>query len=108
MYCKSNILKITSAVVLTLALLLPAAVQFTHIFEEHPHSLCTDHSVHLHEQETDCPICDFHLSTFTFIPLEQVAASIAAISTKSDSVYVFSAKTNLLQHPVSRGPPLFS
>lgn len=108
MYLYHNILRIISAVVLSVALILPITVQFIHIFEHHPHVLCTDYTVHLHEQKTDCPICDFHLSSFTFTPLTSVEISIAAINTAVLEIYFFSTQQNFIQHPDSRGPPLFS
>jgi hypothetical protein len=108
MQLNRNILKTIAAAVLLLALQLPAAVQFSHVFEGHVHSVCTDYSVHLHEQKTDCPICDFHLSSFTFSPLAPLTFLTTPIFTEVEEIYFFSAQNNSLQHPDTRGSPLFS
>jgi hypothetical protein len=55
-----------SALLLIVALMLPAAVQFAHTFEGHNHVACNDQTTHFHETVTKCGICDFHLASFNY------------------------------------------
>ncbi|PKA84067.1 hypothetical protein ATE92_2237 [Ulvibacter sp. MAR_2010_11] len=107
MKLRHSIFTIIASVVLTIGLLLPSVIQFTHIFENHHHTVCTDYTVHLHEKITECPICDFHLSTFSFNPLDNSFVAEVKQNERTETLYFFSAKLIPLQHPDSRGPPLF-
>jgi hypothetical protein len=51
---------------LCFTVLLPSAIQFTHLFENHEHKSCGDITTHLHEKEFECSIQSFHLNSFSF------------------------------------------
>ncbi|MCW8982253.1 hypothetical protein [Altibacter sp.] len=93
---------------LVFALLFPSVFQFSHLFEEHQHTVCNDYSVHFHETDTDCPICDFHLSSFNFEPRYNPPIAVALPYSKIDSFQEGLLQTIALQHPHLRGPPHFS
>tara|TARA_R110000850_G_scaffold277086_1_gene422530 strand:+ start:274004 stop:274288 length:285 start_codon:yes stop_codon:yes gene_type:complete len=49
---------------MALALLFPFSVNAIHIFSHDDHNHCTETgTVHFHEKEIDCELCDFHLTT---------------------------------------------
>lgn len=63
------------ALVILLAVLLPSAVKFTHVLENHKHEVCTDHSsIHMHEIDVECefykfkinPVFSFNFELITF------------------------------------------
>ncbi|WP_203295650.1 hypothetical protein [Luteirhabdus pelagi] len=62
----NHIASILSTLVLIGVLMLPTAVQFTHLFEHHEHRVCTISSVHLHEKEVDCSILHFKFSSYDY------------------------------------------
>ncbi len=69
---KTGNIRITFAsLLLVAALLLPSGIQFVHAIENHNHPSCTDFSTHIHETQLDCSICHFHLSVFSFTPIEE-------------------------------------
>lgn len=60
---KTHIAVTSIIMILILALLLPSAVKFTHVFEDHKHEVCTDNSnTHFHEVETDCEFYKFNVN----------------------------------------------
>lgn len=60
-----------AAIVLLLAVLMPSAVKFTHIFENHKHEVCTDYSTkHMHEINLECEFFKFKLNTQYYTILE--------------------------------------
>ncbi len=63
---EKQILRAFTALVLLSALLLPNAVQLSHVFQGHEHVVCHDQVEHVHAQPSDCQICHFHLSTYNY------------------------------------------
>lgn len=60
---KNNGIKVWS-LTMTLALLFPFSVNALHIFSHDGHEHCTETgTVHFHEKELDCELCDFHLTS---------------------------------------------
>lgn len=61
---KLNIVIKSIALVLLIAIMLPTAVKFAHVFENHKHEVCTNPSdSHFHEIEVDCEFYKFNLNT---------------------------------------------
>jgi len=92
---------------LVLAVVFPAVIQFTHIFENHKHTFCGDVDTHLHEQKLDCEFTKFISTVFHFeneytllkeinIPHPLPCFNYSSIISKRQS------QSNLL-----RGPPSF-
>ncbi len=76
-----------AAIVVLLAVLLPSAVQFTHLLEDHKHQVCTDNSsTHMHEIDLDCefykfqinPVFSFNTKTITFLKAFKKQSLIAS------------------------------
>tara|TARA_R100000353_G_scaffold176127_1_gene149638 strand:+ start:135065 stop:135394 length:330 start_codon:yes stop_codon:yes gene_type:complete len=105
---KLNITQALIATVFCLALLLPSAVDFAHIFESHEHKTCTDLSTHLHEKQLDCSICDFHFSVFNFEPIAVTEFAVLNGFKKVETTYYFPKLSSPATHFYLRGPPLLS
>ena len=105
---KKEILKIISAAIFSLALLLPTAVKFAHTFEGHEHKACTDLSTHLHEKQLDCSICDFHFSIFDFTPQQNTEFIAQEEFQKTETLYFLANFSLNSTHYYLRGPPLLS
>ncbi len=64
---KKQFYGIVTALVLIIALMLPAVVQFSHIFnQEHEHVVCKDKTTHVHNAIVKCDICHFQLTSFNY------------------------------------------
>lgn len=97
-----------SVVVLTLLILLPTIVQLFHIFEKHEQSNCNELTTHIHEQEIDCSICDFKISTFNYSIVNHQEYYTVMHNLEYADFYK-SKKHNSIKLTFSlRGPPLFS
>ncbi|MGB6268565.1 MAG: hypothetical protein WBF67_06085 [Olleya sp.] len=68
MKTQQNIFIKIASVVLLLAVLLPSAVKFAHVLEQHKHEVCTDNSsTHMHEMDLDCEFYKFKINpVFSF------------------------------------------
>lgn len=90
---------------LCLTLLLPSAIQFTHLFENHKHISCGDTTTHFHEKELDCSIQNFHLNTFSFQLFEYPDFSKKITFTERINHYVSLYLNQYSSHFYLRGPP---
>ncbi len=89
-------------------MLFPSAFQFTHAFEKHDLNECNELTTHLHEQEVECSICDFHISTFSY-SFQNELEYIHIKKHTNYADYYKSKKHNSIKLSNSlRGPPLFS
>ena len=103
-----QIVKVFSAAIFAVALLLPTAVKFAHTFEGHEHKPCTELSTHIHQKQLDCSICDFHFSIFNFTPQEFPEFAVLHSFQKTETVYLLPEFKLNSTHYFLRGPPLFS
>ena len=106
---KKQIGKNTVALLLFLALMLPTAIQFSHAFEGHDHIPCEDDSRHIHQDEPDCPTCDFHLASFNYDVAEYPDLLLPKITVKT-AVNFTSLQFNSFKKTNTqlRAPPIFS
>jgi len=110
MKLKLNIkpLELLAACLLTVALLLPTVLQFSHIFEDHEHVACTEASSHMHETPVDCSFQDYQISTFTFHPIKSINVPSVTIQAKTENFEQrFITSTSLISNSL-RGPPSLS
>ena len=63
---KKQLTKSIASLALLIALMLPTAVQFIHMFEGHEHIACSENKTHIHKSSTKCEICSFHLGSFNY------------------------------------------
>ena len=94
------------AFLLVFAVLLPAAVKFNHVFEDHKHDVCNEHTTsHIHAIDLDCEFYKFNLNTQYFSSSEFNQISIEENFLKIDNVFYNFIK-NYQQLSFSlRGPP---
>ena len=100
--------KAISSIMLIAALMLPSAIQFSHIFKGHGQVDCKEQSTHFHKEVQDCDICHFHFTycDYTISSYSDVACPVP----QGDSVIEFSP---LVLHSFKftntqlRAPPLF-
>ncbi len=106
---KKQLGKNIAALLLFVALMLPTAVQFVHMFEGHEHISCKDVTTHIHQDVPDCHICDFHLASFNYDIAEYPNLLLANIPLKFEanlaSLRFHSFKITNTQ---LRAPPIFS
>lgn len=96
------------AILLAIALLLPAAVQLVHSFEGHKHLACTEQASHLHKAEVKCPICHFHIASFDYkIPEDLTFALIHIPSEVTEDMPSQLLSSNSKNNKQLRAPPYF-
>lgn len=91
-------------------LLAPMLIEFVHVVSKFhvATEFCTDTSdIHLSEDELDCPICNSHLSFYSFDFQE---LNLETITSEFPIVFLFKStftKEQDTTHYLLRGPPLF-
>lgn len=87
--------------------ILPLVVQFAHIFEGEEHIVCANQTTHLHQDNPDCPICHFHLASYTHDVLDypdfSMFTSPIRVEKKYASLFHYFYQTNTQL----RAPPHF-
>ena len=97
------------ALLLFVALMLPTAVQFFHVFEGHEHNTCSEKTTHIHKSITKCDICDYHLASFNYDIAKYPDLLLPKIPVKIEADF-----TSLQFHSFQitntqlRAPPIFS
>jgi len=109
MYLKDQLGKNIAAVLLLLALILPTAIQFSHMIEGHEGVTCNNQTTHIHKSEKNCEVCAFHLAPIRYDIATYPDLILTQISVKVSTIYTplqlyFSTLTN----KQLRGPPVFS
>lgn len=109
MYLKNQIGKNCAALLLLLALILPTAIQFSHMIEGHEGVSCNDQSTHIHKAEKTCETCAFHLTSISYDIAKYPDLLRTQISVKLSTDFTplqfhFTTLTNKLL----RGPPVTS
>lgn len=106
MKAQQNIFIKIASVVLLLAVLLPSAVKFAHVLEQHKHEVCTDNSsTHMHELDLDCEFYKFKLNTQYYSFLESNNIIIEDNYFKiNNTFYNFQYNHQQLSYSL-RGPP---
>ena len=106
MSTENNFLRFFGAIALVFVLMLPASVQFSHLFEGHEHEICTEQTTHLHEDQTQCELCDFFSTAHEYtIPVAPSYTAVLLPNSKKHTtatVSFFSSKRTLKQ---LRAPP---
>lgn len=106
---KKQLGKNIAALLLFVALMMPTAIQFFHMFEGHEHIACTEQTTHLHKTIEKCDICHFHLASFNYDIAEyiQIISPVIPVKIEADfaSLQFHSFKITNTQ---LRAPPIFS
>ena len=68
-----HIIKRVSLTLITVSLLLPSIVKFSHILENHEHTVCIEeHQKHFHEIDLDCEFFKFKLNNNLLVSPEPI------------------------------------
>ena len=97
-----------SAMMLLILLMLPLFTEAVHAFNDHEHPICTDVTTHLHEQETDCSICDFQHIPWTYSLTEFSIENSVRLFNQTIKEYTNASHSTLLLTKGQRGPPALS
>lgn len=93
--------------ILMMAMLLPSAVKFSHVFSHNQHEICNgEYQTHLHKSDIDCTFYKFKLNTNFYSLFEYFEMPINESYFKIDSaLYVFLNNHQQLSFSL-RGPPV--
>ena len=109
MYLKSSIGKNVAAILLLLAIMLPSAVQFSHMIEGHEGVPCNDQSTHIHKTEKTCEICVFQLTSVSYDIDKYPDLLLTQISVKVSTTFTpLRFHYSTLTNKQLRAPPVFS
>lgn len=106
---KKQIGKNIIAVLLFIALAIPSAIQFFHMFEGHEHITCTEKVTHIHKSVTKCELCSFYIASLVYdiakYPDLLLPKIFVKVKIDFTSLQFHSFKTTNTQ---LRAPPIFS
>ena len=109
MYLKNQIGKNVVAVLLLLAILLPSAIQFSHMIEGHEGVGCNDQSTHIHKTEKTCEICAFQLTSLSYDIIKYPDLLLTQISVVVNTIFTpLQFHSSILTNKRLRAPPVFS
>lgn len=101
--------KLISALGLFIALMLPTAIQFVHVFGVHEHFVCTDQDSHVHQTPVKCEIC-----TVQVVPFDSNLSQYSDILPPdyeilpTESLAALQFETIFFNSNPLRGPPAYS
>lgn len=108
-YNEQNILKRIVIVVLSLALLLPSIVKFTHTLSNHEHEVCLEkNQTHFHHLDLDCDFYKFKIQNEHLSQLVDNIVFSNEVNHKIISLNYLFLSDNERLHLSLRGPPQFS
>tara|TARA_B100000768_G_C11258771_1_gene367732 strand:- start:103 stop:432 length:330 start_codon:yes stop_codon:yes gene_type:complete len=109
MYLKSQIGKNVGAILLLLAIILPASVQFSHMIEGHEGIACNDQSTHIHKTEKTCEICAFQLTSLSYDIIKYPDLLLTQISVVVNTIFTpLKFHNSTLTNKQLRAPPVLS
>jgi len=109
MYLKHQIGKNVVAVLFLLAIILPSAIQFSHMMEGHEGIACNDQSNHIHKSEKSCETCAFKLTSLSYAIVKYPDLLSAQISVRvSTSFTPIQFNRSTFTNKQLRAPPVFS
>ncbi len=109
MYYKKQIGKNVITLLLFAALMLPTAIQFFDMFEDHEHIACTEKTTHIHKSIASCDVCDFHLVSFNYDVFKYPDLLLPNIPIKVDANFAsLQFHSFKITNTQLRAPPVFS
>ena len=97
-----------SAIVLTLAVLLPPAAKLSHAFNHHTHEVCENDdtsNTHFHQADIDCDFYKFKLTKNQFFVLSKYDEKLELPYSKQELNYYTSFNNYQQLQKFLRGPP---
>jgi hypothetical protein len=107
---KSNILKNTISIVFIVILSFPTTLQFLHLNENHQEEIeCNDSSLHFHQSNSICELCDFHLLSINY-DLVRFHVSLSPPISKQNKTKFSPQQLHHFEitNPLLRGPPVLT
>ncbi len=96
-----------ATLILAIALFVPTAVKFSHIFSHHYHEVCDgENQTHLHKSDIDCNFYKFKLNTNFYSLSEYLEISIKVSYFKIDGTLYFFLNNHRQLSFSLRGPPV--
>ena len=94
------------AFLLVLAVLLPVVIKLNHVFEDHKHEVCNEHTkTHFHAIDLDCEFYKFNFNTVYSVDLQDFYFDLTENNHNIiRSQYQFVSSFQKLPFPL-RGPP---
>ena len=106
---KKQIGKSITAFLLFVALMVPSAIQFIHMFEGHDHVACTEQATHLHETVVKCDVYSIHLASFNYDIAEHPNLLLPKVYVEKKVSFAFlQYQSYLINNTQLRAPPVFS
>lgn len=106
---RKRLVRLISALGLFIALMLPTAIQFVHVFGVHEHFVCNDRDSHVHETPVKCEICTVQVAPFDpNLPPYPATRSPEFETLLADDLPVLQFEVFIYNSNPHRGPPLFS
>lgn len=101
--------KSLAALVLFAALMLPTAIQFSHLIDGDDHFVCEERSSHFHSAEINCEICDFQLASFNYNILDCPDFTVLNTPLSAEvNLSVLRLNSYKKTNTQLRAPPIFS
>ena len=106
---KRQTVKNITALLLFVALMLPSAIQFIHMFEGHDHLACKEQTAHLHETVVKCNVFSIHLASFNYDIAEYPNLLLPKIYVEKKVNFAFLQFHSFsISNTQLRAPPIFS
>jgi hypothetical protein len=98
-----------AALLLFVALMLPSAIQFSHLFEGHEHVTCTEQTTHFHESNVECEVCSFQIASVNYEIVKYPNLVALKIYVKFErSLVSLKLHSFKITNTQLRAPPIFS
>lgn len=109
MYYKKQIGKNVITLLFLAVLMLPTAIQFFDMFEDHEHITCTEKTTHIHKSIEKCDVCDFHLVSFNYDIAKYPDLLLSKVPLKVDENFASSQFHSFnITNTQLRAPPVLS
>ncbi|MFT4847716.1 MAG: hypothetical protein ACI83B_000237 [Sediminicola sp.] len=106
---KKQLGKNVSALLLFVALMLPTATQFIHMFDGHEHITCAENTAHIHKSDVNCEVCSFQLVSFNYNIAEYPELGLPKIPVKIEANFAsLQYHSFKITNTQLRAPPVLS
>lgn len=103
---KRPLVKISVALLLLVAFMLPVTMQLFHSLEGHGHEICKSKNTHLHQASQNCAVCDFHYVPFQYAIADFFPSESLVIPSQHQVYFVPRQFNSLISSNTRlRGPP---
>ncbi len=109
MYKRNKIGLFLLSFLLNAIILFPISIQLLHALEDHEHLICFDNSAHLHETKSNCDVCDFNFTPYSYeLFNDTFSKSVDYQNNEVNNTYFFLYSSYVNTTKKLRGPPTYS